>query len=64
VIDSQPQGAVDGRLQVRLVLGRDFFRLNILLFELVAHPAAGKDGHLQFGAAKASVFHRLLRAKR
>ena len=58
VVDAQFERAVDGGLEVRLVLRRDFFRLHILPFELVAHAAAGKDGHRQFGAAKASVFHQ------
>ena len=57
VIDAQFERAVDARLQIFLVGARDFRRRHVLPLVLVAHPAAGDDGHLQIGPAKTTIFH-------
>ena len=57
VVDAEFEGAMDGGLKVGLVVGRNFGRRHILPLELIAHAAAGKDGHLEFSAAETTVFH-------
>src|SRR5206468_10768798 len=49
--------APDRRFEVLLVLPRNRVRVNVLPFVLVTHPAAGNDGHPDFRAAKAAIFH-------
>lgn len=51
-------GAMDDGFEIGQIGRRDFFRIRVLPLVLITHAAAGKDGHLQFGAAKAKVFHR------
>ena len=57
VIDAQFNRVANNRFKIFLVLAGNFVRINVLPLELVPHPAAGNDGHLEFRAAKASVFH-------
>src|SRR5206468_8118588 len=58
VIYAQFKRPANYGFDVPLVFFGDVTRTDILPFELVTHPAAGTNGHLQFRAAKASVFHR------
>jgi hypothetical protein len=57
MINSKIDRATDGRFEIGLIIGGDFLGANILPFELVAHPAATEDGHLQLCLAKSAVFH-------
>src|SRR2546428_9610694 len=58
VVDAELDRAADGGFEVFLVFLRNLPWIDVLPSELVTHSAAGKDGHLQFGAAEASIFHR------
>ena len=49
--------ALDGGLEIGLVVGRDLLRRHVLPFELVAHSAAGNDRHGQLRAPKTTIFH-------
>src|SRR5437762_8213772 len=49
--------AADDRFEVLLVVARNRGRVNVLPFILITHPAAGYDGHPDFRAAKATIFH-------
>ena len=57
VVDAQRERAVDAGLEIFLVRARDVRRRHILPFVLVTHPAAGDDGQLEIGPAKAAIFH-------
>ena len=57
VVDAKFEGAADGGFEVGLVVGRDFGEGGVLPLVLVAHAAAGEDGHLKIGAAEAAVEH-------
>jgi hypothetical protein len=49
---------MNGRFKIGLASGWDFVRRDILPFELVAHPATGKNGHLQFSPSETTISHR------
>jgi hypothetical protein len=57
VVDAQLDGAMDAGFEVRLTIGRDFLRINVLPFVLVPHAAARDDGHWQLSPTEAAVFH-------
>jgi len=46
VVDAEFERAVDAGLEVFLVRAWDVRRGDVLPFVLVAHPAAGDDGHI------------------
>ena len=58
VVDAESDRAVDGGLEVFLVLDRDLLGGNVLPLVLIPHAAAGEDGHLDFGLSETAVFHR------
>lgn len=57
VVDAECEGAVDSGFEVGLAVLGDFAGRHVLPLVLVAHAAAGEDGHLQLGLAEATVFH-------
>jgi murein L,D-transpeptidase YafK len=58
MIDAQFQGAEDRRLEVPLPGFLDRLGIDVAPRLLVAHAAAGKDGHLKIGASESAVLHR------
>jgi len=57
VIDAAGEGALDAGFEVGLVGGGDVGRGDVLPLVLVAHAAAGEDGHGELGAAETTIDH-------
>ena len=57
VIDAEFQCAMNCGFEVLLVFGGNFLWVNVLPFELVPHSTAGKNGHGDFSATKATILH-------
>jgi CheY-like chemotaxis protein len=57
VVDAAGEGALDAGFEVGLVGGGDVGRGDILPFVLVAHAAAGEDGHGELGATETAINH-------
>src|SRR5205814_42400 len=58
VVDAEFQGAEDGGLEVALAGFLDGLRIDVAPGLLVAHAAAGEDGHLEIGASEPAILHR------
>src|SRR4051794_27223203 len=58
VIDTQVQCPQDGGFQIALARFLDRLRVDVVPRLLVAHPPAGKHGHLKIRATEATGLHR------
>ena len=57
VVNAELEGAVDGGFEVSLAVLGHLAGWHVLPLVLVAHAAAGEDGHLQLSLSEAAVFH-------